>query len=379
MGDGVIAIASVRRPVIWCLLAALLAAGVVGAQAQAEDGALNEASELRARGEHRRAAAVLEMILPHARNEEVFRVLGEIYEANLLDYGQASGLYRRYLALFPEGRYAIDFRNRLSYLTGHRGEWKAIARYRTILDTYHTRTRAGNLAMMERLLEAYPGSSLTAEIHAWLAWEYYQHGQSRRALAHIRQYIDTFPAGGEAPLDLLGAYQTRASILIAAHRYREAGQTLRQALDRGLDPALYKTRVAFLRKERCLWLGLLVSAACLVLALAGAVFARPWKNRDLLRDWPRLALLSGFVWGGVLLPYWIVQWRGYGGYRSFLTLGVVAELDLILIKMLSPLARRMGRPAYLAAAGILTAAGVYLAYYVWDNLSVFYQWPDFTS
>lgn len=364
---------------IWCLLAALLAAGTAGTRAQTEDTALNEAFVLRARGEHRQAAAMLEKILLHIRDEEIYRTLGEIYETNLHDYGRASGLYHRYLALLPEGRYAIDFQNRLSYLIEHRGEWKAIARYRTILETYHTRTRAGNIALMEDLLEGYPRISLTPEMHAWLAWEYSQDGQTRPALVHIKQYIAAFPADGESRLDLLGAYQTWSSILAAAHRYGEAGQVLRQALDHGLEPALYESRIAFLRKERRLWIGLLVSVACLVLALAGVVCTRPWKNRALIRDWPRITLMSVFVWGGVLLPYWIVQWRGYGRYKSFLALGAVTELDLILIRLLSPLARRIGRPAYLAAAVILTAAGVYLAYYIHDNLSVFYQLPDFTS
>ena len=372
-------IGRVKYGVICCLFtAALAAACTAGARGTATE-AFNQACVLRARGEHRQAAVVLERLLPYTRDEEVFRTLGEIYEANLHDYRLASGLYRRYLALFPEGRYTVDFRNRLTYLTEHRGEWKAIARYRTILDTYHMRTRAGNLALMEGLLQEYPDISLTPEMHSWLAWEYHQYGQSRPALAHIKRYIAAFPAGGQSRFDLLGAYQTWSSILAAAHRYGEAGQVLRKALDHGLEPALYETRVAYLRKERRLWIGLLVSMACLVLALAGVAFTRPWRNRDLLRDWPRVALMSAFVWGGVLLPYWIVLWRGYGGYKSFFTLGAIAELDLILIKLLSPLARRIGRPAYLAAAVILTAAGVYLAYYTGDNLSVFYQLPDFTS
>ncbi|MGE5549049.1 MAG: hypothetical protein ACM3ZC_00765 [Bacteroidota bacterium] len=364
-----------RVPIVIMLL---LASCVAGAQGSAENEAMNRAFEYCAAGDFQNAAAVLEEILPRTQNEELYWKLAEVYDSNLHDYGKASAVYRKYLDRFPEGRFAADFQRRLEYLTAHRGEWDVLARYKAILDTYHARPRADSIEMMRRLLADHPRSSLTVEIQSWLAWEYYQDKQTGLALQYINEVMAHPPASGEAN-KLTDVCQTYSMLLAETRHYGKAIRVLEESGRYGLDPAVFAGTIATLKKERRLWIGFVVSLACVILAIAAIVFLRPWQEKGFKTGW--LTVLSGtaLIVISALIAMWIVQWRQYGTYKVFLALGAGGGPNLVLAKLLAPMARRINRKAYLAAVVILTVACIYILYYIYDTLSVFYQLPDFNS
>lgn len=357
----------------------LLVSCVAGAQDPAETGAMNKAFESCAAGEYRQAATVLEEILPRTRNEEIFWKLCEIYDSNLHDYDRASVTYQKYLGLFPEGRFAGDFKSRLAYLGEHRGEWDVMARYKTILDTYNTRPRGENIKMMRQLLADRPSTSLTPDIYSWLAWEYYQNKQTELAIQYIKKVLADFPSISASNNKLIEVYQTYSMVLAEARHYGEAIRVVRESSKYGVDPTIFVGTIAVLKKERLLWWGFVFSLILVALTIVAVIFLRPWKEEGFKARWPLVLYATGAMIVCTLIFTWIVQRRGYGLYKSHLSLGILGGVDLVLIKMLTPIARRKSRTVYMTAAVVLTLATVYITYYFWDNLCVFYQMPDFNG
>ena len=161
-------------------------------------------------------------------------------------------------------------------------------------------------------------------------------------------------------------------------RYVQALKVLRDSLADGrIEPSFHEYKVAEIKKEWRLWVGLLISIGCLVLAAIAIVVLKPWQDRNfwrgLLRFIPAFLLIPVVTF----VPMWFVFHRGYGTYRAFPILTVAAGITLIFVRLLSPLARRLNRTVYIITALILAAACIYISYYIDDRLCIFYQLPDF--
>lgn len=367
------------------VLVLAIAAGLLGTVAMAAAGTgpseaelLNKACEYSNQGDHAKAVAVLEGLLPTTKNGDVYWKLGEILDNSMRDYGKAIAVYREYLEVFPDGWYAERFRQRLDYLERHRGDWPALARYNFILGTHYTRSRTENIRLMESVLRDYPKTGIAPDIYSCLAWEYYLDNQTKAATGYITRYLGTFPANGKPVTDKIGAYQTYALILMRARRYGQAIGVLRGSLaDPGIDPSVYANDIRMIEKERRIWYGLVIAVGSLFLALILAVVLQPWRERSFRTGWPRLLVPAALLAALTLLPMKIVQAKGYGLFKTFPTLSVSAVVILLLLKSLGAVAHKIGPRVYLVLSFLVIAAGIYISFYAWDTLSVFYQLPDF--
>lgn len=360
------------------LLASVTLTGRTAGEGRSETEILGRAYELCAEHKYEDAAAILEGLRPGTGNEEVYGRLAEIYDNNLQDYAKACDVYRDYLRLFPAGRFGPTVQRRLQYLESTRPDWAVLKQYRVILSTYYQREPKVNIAMMRDLLAAHPRSAVTADIYFWLASQYYQTRQFRVGLTFIRKYIATFPTNGKSLNDKIEAYQTYATILMWDHQYGKALSVLRESLaDTRIDPIVHFKLNQLIWKERRLWYGLMLSICCLLSGLVLAFVLKPWRAVG-RPNIPRLAWagLLSLLAAVTLLPMVIVKVRGYGLYRTFPAILALDGMAFVLIWMLAPLRARIGRRNYLLLSLALTVAGIYIAAYLWDTLSVFYQLPD---
>lgn len=362
------------------LLLIVIPLGGAGLAALPVEESLGTANDLCLRGEYQAAASLLERLVLRSAHEEVYIKLAEIYDSNLHDYARASAIYRRYLAVFSEGRCYSKFAGRLTYLETNKQDWAVIAEYKILLNTYYKRSPAENIRRMRALLDEHPGTSLVPDINYWLATEYQQSNQLGLAREYIQKYIATFPANGKSVTDKIEAYQAYAAILARCRQYRQAIAVLEGSLvDRRIDRTAHFKAIQTIGKEWRLWIGFELSLACLVLglglALALAIAIRPWKSGARERRWPLPAAILALA-TATIGPMKIVEYTGRGTYRAFSTLLVLESVVLVLVRLLAPLARIAGRKVYFALALLLAVAGVYVSFYLWDTLSVFYQWPD---
>jgi hypothetical protein len=352
-----------------------LAAVPLGAGARPEN-SIARASAAASRGEPGAASAILEAALAaDPGNQQLYRELSDLYDQRALSYPRALVTHEQYLRRFPEGRHAGLFRERQQTLQRHRACWTLLRDYRAVLEGSGRRSPAENMIALEKLLPRAAGTSLEPELCFALASQAYLVDRVR-ALALLDRCLDA-PAGGRATAgEQAAAHTLRAQILREERRYREALIAQRRAF--ALVPTSFEERRAAERTlRRLMWTqwgfyaAALVFAGLLGLGVARRPWRRPgfrWQGRQLL-GWC-LAMLAV-----TLLPMAYLSWRELECQP--LTFGLLAVLGiagLLGLKLLAPLAARIGRPAQLGLSLLLVGAGLYLAYYLGGTLGAL-EWP----
>jgi hypothetical protein len=66
--------------------------------------------------------------------------------------------------------------------------------------------------------------------------------------------------------------------------------------------------------------------------------------------------------------------RGVETPGTFAALAGLGVLGLIVLKLLAPLAARIGRPAYLGLSLLVVVLGLYLAFFIGGTLGA-WEWP----
>jgi tetratricopeptide (TPR) repeat protein len=351
-----------RTPALIALL--LLAAGPARAQP-----AIARARALVERGDLRGAAALLEPALAvEPTSQPLYRELSELYDQRGLDYGRALELHRRYLAGFPDGPFARLFKERQTYLERHRAAWPLLLSFRRILEGGHRRSPAGNISAVEKLLTASAGSSLEPELLLWLATEQ-RAGAPARALSCLDRAL-ALPAARSAS-ERHRAQLLRVQILGEQRRYGEALAALRELP--ASDEARHLARE--LRAELWARRGFYLAAILLVALCGLAAGLRPWRQPGFAWRGGRLAGWVAALLAVTLLPMLYLRFvRRLDLHLSFVLLAAAGVVGLLCIKLLSPLAARVGRPVYLGLSLLVVCSGLYVAYYLGGTLAVL-EWP----
>ena len=336
----------------------------------------NQAYDFSITKNYQKAVEMLHKLLtlyPRTTNEEVYWKLSQIYDENLYDYQKALEVYHLYLAKFPDGRFYANFRDRAVYLAKNRGGWDAIREYKQITDTSYTRTNEENIKMMREVLKKYPETAATPDMYYWLASQYHQTRDYRQASFYSKKYIGTFPANGKTNDENIIALKQYSTILAARRQYKAAFGALKETLKYHVNSLEYSEALKVLRKEQALWIGLWLSIFCITLFLVFLVFANPLSEIKSIFEPVRMGKWILLLIAGTLLPMFGTFASGYGIWKAFYGLAAMSSVVLVLIKLSSPLARKLNRASYLFICFLLIIAGIYLTFYWADNLSIFYQ------
>lgn len=357
---------------------ALVLAGtwVLPGAARAETAPLDEARAAVARGDLATAAAGLEAALAATPDDQsLYRELSEIYDQKALAFDKALDLHRRYLERFPSGALAGIFSERQAVIERHRQVWPLLARYRQVLNTRDERDAEANLRAMEALLGEASGTSLAPDLLFWLAKELAGPGPLRhreRALAYADRYLASFPQNGRPAAEKAHGLVVRVGLLrakgdvvaaLASVRELEAIEPSEwQALKRALVTEVWTAR-AF---QGC-------AAIFGLLCLAGLAL-RPWRRPGFLWQGKRLAVLAAGVLLVTLGPIAAPMEEDPGPRNTLLAMAGLGVSGLMALKLLSPLAGRIGRPAFLVLAVLLAASGIYMAHFLGGTLAA-WEWP----
>jgi outer membrane protein assembly factor BamD (BamD/ComL family) len=370
-----------KNLIIFCaviIIAAQIATPAKGAEVKpSEKDLYNAAYDDSIKKDYQKAIDTLNQLLlfyPDTKNEDVYWKIAEIYDSNLHDFAKAVAAYQMYLRLFPDGRFGGSFQERLAYLSKNKPDWDVLKEYKTILDTYYTRKINDNINFMENLLKKYPATSLTPDIYNWLASQYYSCGKTQSALFYIQKYLSTFPANQKSDNEAVTAYKQYSQILILQRKYPAAIVAINQALRYKISATEYQESVNLIKKEWRIWTGLEICLAYFGLVLLLILLIKPWRELNFYRESMRLMkwllLLLLFTLG----PLLAVSAYGYGIWKAFYGLAVCSGVVLVLIKFLS-VSTKINHRLYVLISFLLAIAGIYLAYYWGDTLSVFYQPP----
>jgi tetratricopeptide (TPR) repeat protein len=345
--------------------------------AQAQTPAPTPASRERARAASDRgdlaaaAAAYEEALAAEPDDEDLYRELSELYDQRGLDYRRALDVHRRYLGRFPTGRFVDLVRGRQATLEQHEAAWEMLRRYRAILQTSYLRDAAENIAAVDSLLREAAGSSLEPEMLLWLASASTDSDRAR-ALGYMQRYSavgGTRPAAERAEM-----LSMRANLLFKEKRYAEALASLREAqalVSRDADwPGLESAIAGELRTR---W-AFRIATTCFVLLLALGLALRPWRAPGFSWQARPLGLYAAGCTLAALLPIPILHLRGLEAPASFPLMAGFALAGVVGVKLLAPLARRLGRPAYLGLALVLVCSCMYMALHLGGNVDAL-EWP----
>jgi len=303
-------------------------------------------------------------------DERLYQQLSELYDQKALDYDKALDLYQRYRQRFPSGHLLALFRERQLVLQRNRAVWPLLARYRQILQSSFERGLEENVRVVESLLGEAAHTPLEPDLLLWLAGALNTNAPER-ALGYVDRYLAALPASG-SPTARAQGLALRVNLLHGQGRDTQALGALRQL--KAIDPSgwhgLERVLLAKVWAARASW------AAAAVLALLGLVglLLRPWRAPDFAWQGRRLLLLCTGVVLATLGPMAFLRLRGVETPGSFAALAGFGVLGILVLKLLAPLATRIGRPAYLGLGLLVVVSGLYLAFFLGGTLGA-WEWP----
>ncbi|CAI6083268.1 tetratricopeptide repeat protein [Cohnella sp. JJ-181] len=342
-----------------------------GGSADDEQAYRDQANRLVAVKNYDEAASVLEELLaknPNLDDELVYKQLTHIYDDYLFHFDKALTYYHTYLDLFPDGKFARGFIDRIAYLEERRPEWQALRAFRSVQLEEDRVPLKERLAEVEAILSKQEHAKLAPELHLYLANQYYEAADYRAAGEHAEKYISSISGAGVTNTDRASALRLYADILVKQHHYSKAIRALDQATalaspEDSFNDDLKKSEMI---KHRNMWYGLIF---CLIYYLSVVILLFPtrfWKSFNLRRSSNRLAkpiLLLGVVSLGPVLILNIVQGPILDP-RFFFWLSGFSILSTIVIKLLAPLSRKTGRLVFITMSGLHMAAAWFMAYYM---------------
>ena len=318
------------------------------------------------------AASRLEAALAATPDDQrPYQELSELYDQKALDYDKALDLYQRYLQRFSGGHLAALFRERQLVLQRNRAVWPLLARYRQILQSSFERSAEENLRAVEALLGEAAHTPLEPDMLLWLAGALTT-SAPERALGYVDRYLASLPGSGRGPRERAQGLALRVDLLRGQGRDTQALAALRemqatdplgsQGLARVLSTKVWATRVSW--------------AAAAVFALLGllGLLLRPWREPGFAWQGKRLIVLGVGVVLATLGPMAFLRLRGVETPGTFAALAGLGVLGLIVLKLLAPLAARIGRPAYLGLSLLVVVLGLYLAFFMGGTLGA-WEWP----
>jgi tetratricopeptide (TPR) repeat protein len=302
-------------------------------------------------------------------DERPYQQLSELYDQKALDYDKALDLYQRYLQRLPSGHLLALFRERQLVLWRNRAVWPLLARYRQILQSSFQRSLQENVHMVESLLGEAARTPLEPDLLLWLAGSLNANAPER-ALGYVNRYLALLPAS--SPTERAQGLALQVSLLHGQGRDTQALVALRQL--KAIDPSgwhgLERVLLAKVWAARASW------AAAAGLALLGLVglLLRPWRAPDFVWQGRRLLVLCAGVVLATLGPMAFLRLRGVETPGSFAALAGFGVLGILVLKLLAPLAARIGQPAYLGLGLLVVVSGLYLAFFLGGTLGA-WEWP----
>ena len=361
----------------WIVAVSLLA---VSPTALAQDGAGTEAA-LRERadialnqGDHAAAVEALEAMVrgyPASRDEQVFWDLGKICDTYGYDFDKAMAAYRLYAERFPNGRFAVRFRDRLAWLQAHRQDWSAVKSFIAIQSGAASGSPNESLRLATKLAEDNPTATVRPDIAFWLAGQLDKLGRVEEARVWAEDYLASFPANGKNRASHVQALELCSKIAAKQRDFPAAKERLERIAS--VDPARtaeFQKNLAEVRFQQRAWWGMIASAASSSLLGLGALSARPWRLENFGAAPKRVAALMSIVVLLTAVPYAILRAAGERVPWTFLALSGFGCVGVLLIWLAAPLHKRIGRPAFLAASTLFMLAVVYAAFYLTGTASV---------
>ncbi|MCX7921096.1 MAG: tetratricopeptide repeat protein [Clostridia bacterium] len=309
---------------------------------------------------------------PDTKNESIYYKLGDLYDNYIFDFEKAIEVYKKYLTLFPSGRFRDIFSANLSYLEKNRKDWSVLKEYRHIVFTSEARASSENIEMMEELLVKHTASSIRPDMHNWLAKEYFQNGRYGRSLNNIEKFIETFPDNGKPDAEKSLAYMLYSDASIKNHRYSEAQNALDKVMQMGNPNSYldYDEKVRYIIKEKSLWMAYIISGVFVFLLAVLIFIFRPWREKNfdlsLSNCWKQLFLMTAVTIGSMVY----VNYLNHGLLPVFPAILVAAIAVLVIIRMLSYVAYKIKKPVYFAVSFLLMISGTYISLYVTDSVSI---------
>jgi tetratricopeptide (TPR) repeat protein len=304
-------------------------------------------------------------------DERLYQQLSELYDQKALDYDKALDLYQRYLERFPGGHLAALFRERQLVLLRNREVWPLLVRYRQILQSSFERSGEANVRAVEALLGEAARTPLEPDLLLWLAGALTP-SEPDRALGYVDRYLASLPGSGRSPTERAQGLALRVNLLHGQGRNTQALAVLREL--KATDPSgwqgLERVLSAKVWATRACW------AATAVLALLGllGLLLRPWREPGFAWQSKKLSVLAVGVVVVTLGPMAVLRLRGVESPGTFAALAGFGVLELVVLKLLAPLAARIGRPAYLGLSLLVVVSGLYLAFFLGGTLGV-WEWP----
>jgi tetratricopeptide (TPR) repeat protein len=304
-------------------------------------------------------------------DERLYQQLSELYDQKALSYDKALDLYQRYLQRFPRGHLLALFKERQLVLQRDRAVWPLLARYRQILQSSFERRAEENVRAVEALLGEAARTPLEPDLLLWLAGALTP-SEPDRALGYVDRYLASLPGSGGGPTERAQGLALRVNLLHGQGRNTQALATLREL--KATDPSgwqgLERVLSAKVWATRACW------AAAAVLALLGllGLLLRPWREPGFAWQSKKLSVLAVGVVVVTLGPMAILRLRGVEAPGTFVALAGFGVLGLLVLKLLAPLAARIGRPAYLGLSLLVVVSGLYLAFFLGGTLGA-WEWP----
>jgi tetratricopeptide (TPR) repeat protein len=318
------------------------------------------------------AASRLEAALGATPDDErLYQQLSELYDQKALDYDKALDLYQRYLQGFPGGHLVALFEERQLVLQRSRAVWPLLARYRRILQSSFERRAEENVRAVEALLGEAAHTAIEPDLLLWLAGALTA-SDPDRALGYVDRYLASLAGSGRGPTERAQGLALRVNVLHGQGRNTRALAALRQleAIDPSGWQGLERVLLAKMWAARASW----VAAAVLSLLGVLALLLRPWRTPGFAWQGKRLIVLGVGVVLATLGPMAILRLRGVEAPGTFAALAGFGVLGLLVLKLLSPLAARIGRPAYLGLGLLVVVSGLYLAFFLGGTLGA-WEWP----
>jgi tetratricopeptide (TPR) repeat protein len=294
--------------------------------------------------------------------------LTHIYDNYLFKFEKALSFYEKYLVQFPEGKFAITFRDRVAYLNERRSEWQVLRDFRKIqLEEDNIRIKE-SLKEAETILSKSENALIASEMHIYLANKYFETTDYQKARMHAEKYINSFDKVSMSSTDKALALKLYSDILIKQHSFGKAIKALDQVMMLGnpgeqFNYAVKKTNII---NQRNMWYGFMLSLLYFISVVILLIPIKFWQHFN-LQHYTRqlvapLLLLALMSLGPVL--FLITTEEQVVDLRFFFGLLGLSILSLMIIRLLAPMSLKTGRLVYVLVSCLHMVAASFMTYYM---------------